>query len=66
MKVKTLLDAMAYMVDEIELYNNAWNWIPLGRMDPEAFAKEYADSKVRKFWIYNTYSDRTILEIVLK
>lgn len=64
MKVRTLVNAMAYGVDEVEWYDNNWNL--LSKMCMDTLLSEYGDFKVKKF---NTYTDEdglAILELIMK
>ena len=65
MKVKTLMAAMQYSVDEAELYDTPDLRKLLSRMSPDTLRSEYGDRNVRQFWIAEV-DGLVILEIVLK
>lgn len=68
MKVKKLMDALMYELTEVEIYTE--NMTLITRMDPDTFLMDYAECKVKKFWLY-TFEDylglfETVLEVIFK
>ena len=64
MKVRTLMTAMMYSFDEVELYTD--NMDLMSRMSPETLRDVYGDCKVKRFWIYIDEDGLTILELILR
>ena len=68
MKVKKLMATLMYKPAGVEIYTE--NMTLITRMDPDVFLVDYAECKVKKFWLY-TFEDElelieTTLEVILK
>lgn len=67
MKVKKLMASLMHELTEVEIYTG--NMTLITRMDPDIFLADYAECRVKKFWLY-TFEDElglieTTLEIIL-
>ena len=67
MKVRTLVAAMLYEVDEVELYKGPGLSNMMSRLSPDTLRSDYGDRIVKQFWIsVDSETDLTVLRIVLK
>lgn len=64
MKVKTLLKAMMYPVDVVDMYTDTFQLV--ANMTIEDFQRDYAEDRICQFNITETDDGVQVLEVVMK